>query len=488
MTSICTAIISDLHLTDPEPPRHQTKSRHPLWKKFKTKEFFIDESLVQFLSHIQELAQSNKIELILNGDIFDFDSVMSLPEKAIYKINWLETRRGLFPKQEKSLFKTQIILSEHKKFFDALSEFIQHGNDLIIIPGNHDVELHFPEVQSEIIKALSLPEKNLHQVRFTDWFYVSNKDTLIEHGHQQDPYCVCENPLNPFLLDYNELSIRLPFGNVACRYMMNGLGLFNPHVEKNYIMSISEYLSFFFKYLIKAQPLIIWTWLWGAVATMWHVTTDRFAEPYRGQTSNEKRVTEAAARAQSTPEVVRELYELFAPSAANDPILIAKELWLDRLFLIMFGFILLYVVGNFLNKFIEISYLWIFLPFALLVPFFLFYARSVTSLVSQYKEPSESLLAKQSEISGVRRIIYGHTHIARHEYYGVVEHLNSGSWSPAFTNVECTESYEKNTFVWISPTPEDPSLRKAELLQFNTKKVPGTFTPQKVPGTQKQTR
>lgn len=466
MSSICTAIISDLHLTDPEPPRHRARSKHPLWKKFKTKEFFIDDTLIQFLTHIQDLAKGQKIELVLNGDIFDFDSVMSLPEKAIYSINWFETRRGLFPRQERSVFKIKTVLEEHKKFIEALTQFVRAGHEIIIIPGNHDVELHFADVQSEILKALSLSEDQLKQVRFVDWFYVSNNDTLIEHGHQQDPYCMCENPLNPFLLEYNELAIRLPFGNVACRYIMNGLGLFNPHVEKNYIMSVSGYLKFFFKYLITAQPGIVWTWLWGSVATLWHVTADRFAEPYRGAVSNEKRVYDAAVKSNTSPSVVRELQELFAAPAASDPILIAKELWLDRLFLIVIGFISLYFLGSFLQTITSISFWWIFLPFALLLPFFLFYARSVTSLVSQYKEPSESLLTKQAEIAGVRRIVYGHTHIARHEFYGMVEHLNSGSWSPAFTNVECTESIEKNTYVWIAPSAEDPNVRKAELLQF----------------------
>lgn len=466
MSSICTAIISDLHLTDPEPPRHRARSKHPLWKKFKTKEFFIDDTLIQFLTHIQDLAKGQKIELVLNGDIFDFDSVMSLPEKAIYSINWFETRRGLFPRQERSVFKIKTVLEEHKKFIEALTQFVRAGHEIIIIPGNHDVELHFADVQSEILKALSLSEDQLKQVRFVDWFYVSNNDTLIEHGHQQDPYCMCENPLNPFLLEYNELAIRLPFGNVACRYIMNGLGLFNPHVEKNYIMSVSGYLKFFFKYLITAQPGIVWTWLWGSVATLWHVTADRFAEPYRGAVSNEKRVYDAAVKSNTSPSVVRELQELFAAPAASDPILIAKELWLDRLFLIVIGFISLYFLGSFLQTITSIAFWWIFLPFALLLPFFLFYARSVTSLVSQYKEPSESLLTKQAEIAGVRRIVYGHTHIARHEFYGMVEHLNSGSWSPAFTNVECTESIEKNTYVWIAPSAEDPNVRKAELLQF----------------------
>lgn len=469
MSLLYTAIISDLHLTDPEPPRHRTKSRHPLWKKFKTREFFIDESLVQFLDHIQKQSAGHKIELILNGDIFDFDSVMSLPNKPIYKIDWIETRRGLYPQQEKSLFKIKIILEEHKPFVEALSQFIKNGNKLVIIPGNHDVELLFPAVQKKIREALDLNANEEQQVSFPNWFYISNGDTLVEHGHQQDPYCICENPLNPFLLDYNDLSVRLPFGNVACRFMMNGLGLFNPHVEKNYIMSVSGYIKFFFKYLITAQPLIMWTWLWGSTATLWHVIADQFATPYRGQISQEQQVNKVAELSQATPSMVRQLKELFVIPAVNSPLLIAKELWLDRLFLITFAFIFIYFFISMLNDYLGIPLFWVFLPLALFIPFFLFYARSVTSLVSEYKEPSEVLLSKQAEITQVKRVVYGHTHIPRHEYYGFVEHLNSGTWSPAFTNVECTESSERNVYVWISPTV-DQKTRKAELLSFNTKK------------------
>ena len=104
-----------------------------------------------------------------------------------------------------------------------------------------------------------------------------------------------------------------------------------------------------------------------------------------------------------------------------------------------------------------------------LMPFFLFYARSISSLVSIYKEPDEELFAKQSEVTGVSRIVYGHTHIPRHEYYGVVEHLNSGTWSPGFTDVECAVSEERNNYVWIAPNPENYETRKAELKQFLTK-------------------
>lgn len=465
-----TAIISDLHLTDAEPSRPRKKSRHPLWKKFKTKEFFIDQALVEFLDEIQKKSAGKPVELVLNGDIFDFDSVLAYPEKPIYRFHWIETRRGLLPKEERSLFKISVILEEHALFINALSQFIKNGNSVVIIPGNHDVELHFEKVQKKIVQSLDLNAMDEKRFRFVSWFYISHGDTYIEHGHQQDPYCLCENPLNPFLVDYNELTIRLPFGNVACRYIMNGMGLFNPHVESNYILSLSGYLKFFFKYLVRTQPLIIWTWLWGSVATLYHVTADRFSEVFKPKDGMENIINRAAEKSNTSPRVVRELAELFPIPATQNPFLIAKELWLDRLFIFTAGLCVTLFVVLQLKNFFDISLFWIFVPIMLLMPFYIFYARSVTSLVSAYKEPDENLFARQSLITGVRRIVYGHTHIPRHEMYGAVEHLNSGSWSPGFTNVECTDSVERNNYIWIIESEEHPGQRKAELCQFESSK------------------
>ncbi len=466
LMSLHTAIISDLHLSDAEPSRPRHKIRSALWKKFKTIDFFIDQALVEFLDEIQKKSNGQMIELVLNGDIFDFDSVMALPENPVFKLHWIETRRGLFPKEERSLFKASVIIEEHALFISALSAFIQKGNSLVVIPGNHDVEFHFEKVQKKFIQSLHLNSMDEKRVRFVSWFYISNNDTLIEHGHQQDPYCLCENPLNPFLIDYNELTIRLPFGNVACRYIMNGMGLFNPHVETNYIMSLTEYLQFFFKYLIRTQPLIIWTWLWGSVATMYHVTKDRFSEPFKPKNGMEDIVNAAAVKSNASPRIVRELQELFPTPSVQNPLSIAKELWLDRLFLFIAGLVFIFFVMYPLKNIFSFSIFWFFVPPLLLMPFFIFYARSVTSMVASYKEPDENLFAKQAAITGLNRIIYGHTHLARHEFYGSVEHLNSGSWSPGFTDVNCTESVERNNYIWIAADPENVNARKAELCQF----------------------
>jgi len=42
-----TAIVSDLHLCEEEP----VNLKFPLWKKYKTKEFFFDDVFEQFLNH-----------------------------------------------------------------------------------------------------------------------------------------------------------------------------------------------------------------------------------------------------------------------------------------------------------------------------------------------------------------------------------------------------------------------------------------------------
>lgn len=454
-----TAIISDLHLTEAEP----VHPRFPLWKKYKTKEFFFDEVFGDFLQAIEKKARGEKVELILNGDIFDFDSVLTMPEKPSFRISRLEKKRGLFPRPERSTFKVMLIMKHHVAFFDHLRSFLERGHRVVFVIGNHDVELHFPEVQAKLRKSLDPDDKLTGQIRFCEWFYISNNDTLIEHGNQYDPYCICEDPVQPFARGYNYKTLRLPFGNMACRYILNGLGFFNPHVDSNYIMTVPQYIRFFLKYMLVSQPGIILTWLGGAFMTLWMSIMDRLVIPIRDPLRIEDRFEEIAAKSNATPRMVRELRELFAESATGDPIAMARELWLDRALLIFIAFFLILQAFIAINAVFQVSFFWMFIPLFLLLPFFLFYSQSIQSLVSGYKEPDENILNTASQITKVNRIVYGHTHVIRHEMIGSVEHLNSGCWSPAFLDVECTKPIGQKTFIWIEP---DEDMRKANLLQF----------------------
>lgn len=457
----CTAIISDLHLADCEPDRPEGD----LWKKFKRKEFFIDEDLYGFLQHIQEQAQGRSLELILNGDIFDFDSVVKLPDYATYRITWLEKSRGLFPEEEKARFKIKTVLEEHEEFVLALREFVQNGNRVVFVIGNHDLELHYPSVQAEIHTALNLKEDEKQRVRFCEWFYISNKDTLVEHGNQYDPYCVCQNPINPLIQKFNRIEIRIPFGDLATRYLINGMGFFNPHVDTNFIMSFKDYLKFFSKYLVRSQPLIMVTWFWSSILILMQASLDRLLPELKDPLTVEDRVNEIASKSNATPRMVREMKELTVNPAASNPLRLARELWLDRAFIVLITFILLFQVFIILKATFGWSLFWMFIPLFLMMPFFIFYAKSIISDVSSVKEPSEWILSVSSQITGVKRVVYGHTHVARHEMYGNIEHLNSGCWSPAFLDVECTKPFGKKTYVWIEPL-NGAETRKAELREF----------------------
>lgn len=455
-----TAIISDLHLCEAEPEN----PKFPLWKKFKTRQFFFDDIFMSFLWEIEKKAEGQSVELVLNGDIFDFDSVLRLPEDPIFRVSRLEKKRGLFPRAERSRFKINVILEDHSLFVEALREFVHRGHRVVFVMGNHDLELHFPEVQNEIRRALGLRPEHEDQIRFVEWFYISNEDTLIEHGNQYDPYCLCEDPINPYVQGYNYVSLKLPFGNLACRYIMNGLGFFNPHVDSNYIMGLKEYVTIFLRYMARAQPLLVLTWFFGSIETMVQSFKDRLAAPIRNPLKIEARIEEIALKANAEPRMVREMKELFVAPAASNPFLLARELWLDRAFLIFVSFFLILQFLLFVRQVYDLSFFWAFFPLFLMLPFFLFYSQSITSMVSSYKEPNERILAMASAITRVKRIIYGHTHSVRHEMIGAVEHLNSGCWSPAFLDIECTKPVDQKTFVWISP--QETGERQAELYKF----------------------
>src|SRR4051812_24075844 len=113
MTAHTTIVLSDIHLADAEPPH----PKNPLWKRFKRPKYFVDRSFKAFLENIHQ-SNPGPIELVLNGDIFDFDSVMALPDDdSSLHLNLLERIRGLAAEETKSRFKVQVIMKDHAVFF-----------------------------------------------------------------------------------------------------------------------------------------------------------------------------------------------------------------------------------------------------------------------------------------------------------------------------------------------------------------------------------
>jgi hypothetical protein len=145
------------------------------------------------------------------------------------------------------------------------------------------------------------------------------------------------------------------------------------------------------------------------------------------------------------------LRELHAHPAIYNPWMVLRELWLDRALLLLLLLILSFQIFSFLNVFVPVSIWWFFVPFAMFLPAFIFYAQSVTSDVHRVQKAAFRRAPIAAKIAGVKRVVHGHTHRERHALHRGIEVLNNGTWSPAFHDVECTKPYGRKCFTWIRP-------------------------------------
>jgi UDP-2,3-diacylglucosamine pyrophosphatase LpxH len=451
-----TFVVSDIHLTTAEP----VDPGRPLWKRYKRADLFLDGQLDRMLAHLRTTVEG-PMELILNGDIFDFDAVTDLPDgPAPFPISWLERRRGLGATEAKATWKIERILDDHPVFLSTLREWLDAGHAVVFTVGNHDMELLFEGAQRAITRRL-----NDHpNVRFCEWFYVSGGDTLVEHGNQYDSYCLCVNPAYPtFRLATDDLPrMKLPFGSYATRMLVNGIGAINPHAESNWNVGFLDYAVFLWRDVLRHEPLLPLTWLWGAVATLLLSLRDGIHPAEQDPLHLDDRVEEIAVKAQSTPRTVRALQALRVHPSVFFPWRIAKELWLDRVLL----FVLL-VFGSFqlmatLDVLGVASVGWWVVLVGLLFPPFLFYAANVRSEVGNMDSYVHRRIDVISAVAGVSRVVLGHSHIEGHTHIGHVELLNPGTWSPAFSDLACTEPVGRKCVVWIRPGPDGKRVASVE--------------------------
>ncbi len=453
-----TAVISDLHLSDIEPP----DPRRPAWRRYKHADVVDDGPLLRLLAHLRELSSGQPVELVLAGDIFDFDTVIRAPDPSPFPLSWLERCRGMVPEEARSAWKMGRILADHPALVRALTRWMEDGNFLVFIIGNHDLELHWPAVQAELRAALAPPRHDALTV--CEFFRVCGGDTLVMHGNQLDAYCVCHDPLHPFIEVKGRLRVRLPFGNVAGKLMMNGMGLFNPHVETSFIRPFTEYVTFFFRYVARQQPFLAWTWFWTAIATLWVSVDEGLRPALRDPARLEERVRDAARRARSTPSMVRALRDVAVHPAVFSPLKVARELWLDRVALLFLLVVVVFQFSTALHWMSGVGPGWAVALFLALLPFYVAYARSCRSEVGDTEATIEQRIGELAGIARVSRVVMGHTHRAAVRRHDGVDFLNTGHWSPAYDDVECTIKVGRNGFAWIYP---GQTARESELRVFD---------------------
>lgn len=162
--SLIKLVVSDLHLAD----------GNAILDGFGDVQQAAFEGLLQATSASGPLGQADDLELIINGDCFDFLVIQPYDLQGSIDI---PTAVG---KQEK-------IITAHTPFFEALRLFLAGpGRHITFITGNHDIELQFEPVRRRILEALG-GEQVAKDVAFSATrFYRPLPDVYIEHGNQYD--------------------------------------------------------------------------------------------------------------------------------------------------------------------------------------------------------------------------------------------------------------------------------------------------------------
>ncbi len=149
-----------------------------------------EAALVEFIG---SLTGQPGVELVLNGDSFDFVQAdpWTLPGMSGRSPDGLP----LAHTRSHALSKARAIMKAHGRIFDALGHFLRsEGARLTLMPGNHDADLFWPDVRAEMQARIvaargggsggsgTLPRWHLERV----YQPPRAPGVWIEHGHQYD--------------------------------------------------------------------------------------------------------------------------------------------------------------------------------------------------------------------------------------------------------------------------------------------------------------
>ncbi len=179
---------------------------------------------LSFQRFVALLGEKKKTELIINGDFLDFAN-LKLEDESTKPFSRLGNT------EEESLKKLELILEGHPLVFDSLRDFIDSGHRLVVIPGNHDVDLFWPRIWARLAERLGNPDGEHLYFEFSGIHRAGG--LFIEHGNQYFSDSLFANFTHPFLRDpkSGELRLERSWSNAFLPYFVASLRNKNPFVD-----------------------------------------------------------------------------------------------------------------------------------------------------------------------------------------------------------------------------------------------------------------
>lgn len=165
-------LISDLHLGGAQPATADPNDRG----------FRICTHGPELARFVDALAaKPPSVELIVNGDMVDF-----LAEDD-GGAGWL----AFTTDQDDAVRKLDSIIDRDKELFAAFGRFLERGHRLVVLLGNHDVELALPAVRQRFGERIGLTGRhNFHFIYDGEAYRIGR--ALIEHGNRYDAFNIVD--------------------------------------------------------------------------------------------------------------------------------------------------------------------------------------------------------------------------------------------------------------------------------------------------------
>ena len=417
-------IISDLHLG------YRSKDLSILDYENETKQ--MDKHFKKFINYYTNLDETKSWELIINGDFIDFIQINYRLESEFsrdYKLSLDDIKYGMNNKEDHIVWKLQKVAKIHNTLFRELSKFIERGNSLILIKGNHDVEFYWPKVKRELKNILAefvdfeTEEEKLEfmsRIKIKDWIYYKENLLYMEHGNQYDDYTSFNHFVAPLSVT-NHKKIEMPFSHVSMRYWINLTKDFETHDLSSW--GFNDFMTWIKKEGVKGVILHLFYYFRALVMLLSNV---KFVKDFDSYMHLKERyyIKKISKIHNIPPSVLLKINELKRIPVGVSIFGVLSSFYVEG-FLIAFSFIIFLIYAIIVASFIKIFFAFVLFLFASAMFFYIFSS-------DREIEPENKLITAAKDISkliNAKYYVFGHTHypfvfkISKDKKY-----INSGSW------------------------------------------------------------
>jgi UDP-2,3-diacylglucosamine pyrophosphatase LpxH len=453
-------IVSDLHLRGGFANRTE-------------KLYHYDEEFADFLRYYRlHRASTRPWQLIIGGDFIEFLYITDVPgaDEPLLRgvtVTDSEARYGLGTEAPKARWKLDRILrSCHPQLLLALARFVAEGNRIVVLRGNHDVEMFWPEVKEHFrrliaehhpddVGYMAMKEAVAQRVEFGDWFWYVPGLFYVEHGCQYDPFCCFQYFLNP-VVPARPSRIANSISELSVRYFTNPMKTVNAMAAEN-INSIAEYLGWVLHGNLSVLPRVLR--LYGGMVRRIMAKSgppDREAER-AVRAENDRRLAALDERFELPAGTAAQVHAMHATPVMHRRMAAARFLALD---LFAGGGLLLAGVAFILIAYPARVALLALVAAAAVVGAILYIGALRFRRILEYKQ-LQRIAGRLADLFQVPHVVLGHSHQAELlSLPGGRSYVNVGTWVP-----ETQDAY----FVYFAITDEGPE-RRGGLWRWSKKK------------------